>query len=95
MGKAAKFLSEKLSTSEVTSQKPHGGGGGGGEWKTPPPSAFRVKGVTTSIADRVYMLTAVCGKAVETVIQTCQHSIVNFHELKQLICRWPYLSIDR
>ena len=36
LGKAAKFLVEKLSTSEVISQKPHGG------WKTPP-SAFRVK----------------------------------------------------
>ena len=41
------------------------------------------------------VLTAVCGKVVETVIQTCQPSIVNFQELKQLICRWPYLSIDR
>ena len=30
MGKAAKFLVEKLSTSEVISQKPHRG------WKTPP-----------------------------------------------------------
>ena len=29
--KAAKFLAEKLSTSEVISQKPHGG------WKTHPP----------------------------------------------------------
>ena len=38
IGKAAKFSVEKLSTSEVISQKPHGGGG----WKTPP-SAFRVK----------------------------------------------------
>ena len=38
LGKAAKFLVENLSTSEVISQKPHGGGG----WKTPP-SAFRVK----------------------------------------------------
>ena len=28
LGKAAKFLVEKLSTSEVISQKPHGGGGG-------------------------------------------------------------------
>ena len=36
LGKAAKFLVEKLSTSEVISQKPHGG------WKTPPASAFRV-----------------------------------------------------
>ena len=40
------------------------------------------------------VLTAVCGKVVETVIQTCQPGIVNFQELKQLICRWPYLSID-
>ena len=38
MDKAAKFLVEKLSTSEVISQKPHGGGGG-----KHPPSAFRVK----------------------------------------------------
>ena len=38
------------------------------------------------------VLTAVCGKV---VIQTCQPSIVNFQELKQLICMWPYLSIDR
>ena len=38
LGKAAIFLVEKLSTSEVISQKPHGG------WKTPSPSAFRVKG---------------------------------------------------
>ena len=37
LDKAAKFLVEKLSTSEVISQKPHGG------WKTPPPIAFRVK----------------------------------------------------
>ena len=36
LGKAAKFLVEKLSTSEVISQKPHG-------VETPPPlSAFRV-----------------------------------------------------
>ena len=37
--KSHKFLVEKLSTSEVISQKPHWG------WKTPPPppSAFRVK----------------------------------------------------
>ena len=41
------------------------------------------------------VLTTVCGKVVETVIQTCQPSIVNFQELKQLICRWPYLNIDR
>ena len=39
LDKAAKFLVEKFSTSEVISQKPHGGGGG----KHPPPSAFRVK----------------------------------------------------
>ena len=39
LGKAAKFLVKKPSTSEVISQKPHG------VWKTPPPppSAFRVK----------------------------------------------------
>ena len=38
LDKAAKFLVEKLSTSEVISQKPHGG------WFFhPPPSAFRVK----------------------------------------------------
>ena len=39
LDKSAKFLVEKLSTSEVISQKPHG------QWKTPPPppSAFRVK----------------------------------------------------
>ena len=36
LDKAAKFLVEKLSTSEVISQKPHGGG-------KHPPSAFRVK----------------------------------------------------
>ena len=37
-GKVTKFVVEKLSTSEVISQKPDGG------WKTPPPpSAFRVK----------------------------------------------------
>ena len=41
------------------------------------------------------VLTAVCGKLVETVIQACQPGIVNFQELTQLICRWPYLSIDR
>ena len=35
-GKVTKFLVEKLSTSEVISQKPHGGG-------KHPPSAFRVK----------------------------------------------------
>ena len=34
LGKAEKFVVEKLSTSDVISQKPHGGGGG---WK-----AFRV-----------------------------------------------------
>ena len=38
LGKVTKFLVEKLSTSEVISQKPHGGGG------KHPPSAFRVKG---------------------------------------------------
>ena len=32
LGKVAKFVVEKLSTSEVISQKPHGGGG-----KHPPP----------------------------------------------------------
>ena len=32
LGKAAKILVEKLSTSEFISHKPHGG------WKTPPPS---------------------------------------------------------
>ena len=37
LGKVTKFLVEKLSTSEVISQKPRGG------WKTPRPSAFRVK----------------------------------------------------
>ena len=41
------------------------------------------------------VLTAVPGKVVESVIQTCQPRLVNFKELKQLICRWPYLSIDR
>ena len=30
LGKAAKFLAEKLSTTEVISQKPHGGVGVGG-----------------------------------------------------------------
>ena len=40
LGKATKYLVEKLSASEVISQKPHGG------WKTPP-SAFRVKGAGT------------------------------------------------
>ena len=39
LGKAAKFLVEKLSTSEVMSQKPVTGGGK----HPPPPSAFRVK----------------------------------------------------
>ena len=39
LGKVTKFLVEKLSTSEVSSQKPHGGGG----WGNTPPSAFRVK----------------------------------------------------
>ena len=42
LGKAAKFLVRKLSTSEVISQKPHGG------WKTPP-SAFRFKTANFSI----------------------------------------------
>ena len=37
LDKAAKFLVEKLSTSEVISQKPHGG------VENTPPSAFRVK----------------------------------------------------
>ena len=37
-GKVTKLLVEKLSTSEVISQKPHGGGGGGGHLS----SAFRV-----------------------------------------------------
>ena len=37
LGKGTKFLVEKLSTSEVISQKPHGVCG-----KHPPPSAFRV-----------------------------------------------------
>ena len=39
LGKVTKFLVEKLSISEVISQKPHGG------WKTPappPPSAFMI-----------------------------------------------------
>ena len=38
LGKVTKFLVEKLSFSEVISQKPHGG-----LENTPPPSAFRVK----------------------------------------------------
>ena len=38
LGKVTKYLAEKLSTSEVISQKLHG------VWKTTsPPSAFRVK----------------------------------------------------
>ena len=37
LGTVTKFLVEKLSTSEVISQKPHGG------VETPPPSAFMVK----------------------------------------------------
>ena len=36
LGKVTKFLVEKLSTSEVISQKPHGG------WKTPPPRPLPV-----------------------------------------------------
>ena len=39
IGKSKKFPVEKLSTSEVINQKPHGGG----MENTPPPSAFRVK----------------------------------------------------
>ena len=39
LGKVTKFLVEKLSTSEVISQKPHGGGG----VENTPSSAFRVK----------------------------------------------------
>ena len=41
LGKVTKFVVEKLSTSDVICQKPHGG------WKTPPPlsSAFKVKNV--------------------------------------------------
>ena len=45
LGKVTKFLVEKLSTSEVISQKPHG------EWKTPPPpppSAFRVNKLSSA-----------------------------------------------
>ena len=38
LGKVTKFLVEKLSTSEVLSQRPQGGGSG----KHPSPSAFRV-----------------------------------------------------
>ena len=43
LGKAAKFLVEKLSTSEVISQKPHGGGGG----KHPPSVVLGLKLVTS------------------------------------------------
>ena len=49
LGKVTKLLVEKLSTSEIISQKPHGGGGGG--WKTPP-SAFRVK--TLQLSSKKY-----------------------------------------
>ena len=38
LGKVTKFLVEKLSTSEVVSQKPHQEGGRG--WKTPPPQCL-------------------------------------------------------
>ena len=38
LGKVTKFQVEKLSTSEVISERPHGGCG----WNPPPPSAFRV-----------------------------------------------------
>ena len=43
LGKVTTFLAEKLSTSEVISQKPHGG------WKTPP-SAFTVKSCDMTIS---------------------------------------------
>ena len=53
LGKVAKFLLEKLSTSEVISRKPHGGGGG-----TPlPPSAFGVKNSLGNSLDTDRMLT--------------------------------------
>ena len=42
LGKVTKFHVEKFSTSEVSSQKPHGWEGGGGRNYTP--SDFRVKG---------------------------------------------------
>ena len=37
LGKVTKFLVERLSTSEVISQKPHRGGGGGGRGGGAPP----------------------------------------------------------
>ena len=49
LDKAAKILVEKLSTSEVISQKPHGG------WKTPP-SAFRVKSMILWVSDENWYL---------------------------------------
>ena len=46
LGKVTKFLVKRLSISEVISQKPRGR-----EWKTPPPSAFKVKAAFTQ--DRI------------------------------------------
>ena len=45
LGKVAKFLVGKLSTSEVISQEPQGGGG---EWKAPPRCTFQILGVAGS-----------------------------------------------
>ena len=51
LDKAAKFLVEKLSTSEVISQKPHGGGG-----KHPPPVLLGLIGKHLSIPRSQYHL---------------------------------------
>ena len=44
LGKVTKLVVEKLATSEVIRQKPHGGGVG----KHPPPSAFNLKALSQS-----------------------------------------------
>ena len=61
LGKVAKFLVEKLSTSEVISQKPHRG-----VENTPPPSAFRAKGASNSGC-----MTSVCGSLCRSQVDIC------------------------
>ena len=67
LGKAAKFLAEKLSTSKVISQKPHGGG-----VENTPPSAFRLMGNVVCFAPA-----AMTDQGLQTTKCTLLHCILS------------------